>query len=207
DFRNTVIILTSNLGFDYDRQGQGLGFGKLSGDVDYERLKERMIVTARQVFKPELLNRFDDLIVFKQLSKEDLIKILDIELSKVRERLAVKSIALELSPSAVDFLITKGYDTALGARPLRRTIERFVEDCMAEELLRGVLTKGVIDVSVAESGDRLIFAMRGELPLAGSEKPAASEKTSVKPAVKKSSKRPASVKKRAAAPKKRSEKK
>jgi len=207
DFRNTVIILTSNLGFDYDRQGQGLGFGKLSGDLDYERLKERMIVTARQVFKPELLNRFDDLIVFKQLSKEDLVKILDIELSKVRERLAAKSIALELSSAAVDFLITKGYDTALGARPLRRTIERFVEDSMAEELLRGVLTKGVIDVSVAESGDRLIFAMGGELPLTGSKKLAASEKTGVKPAVKKSSKRPASSKKRAAAPKKRSEKK
>ncbi len=207
DFRNTVIILTSNLGFDYDRQGQGLGFSKGSGDVDYERLKERMIVAARQVFKPELLNRFDDLIVFRKLSKEDLVKILDIELSKVRERLSSKAITLELSVPAVDFLISKGYDTALGARPLRRTIETYVEDCLAEELLRGVLTQGVIDVGVADSGKSLTFTMRGELTLVDEKKSA-----DLKPAPPESggaavSKSRSAPKKRAAGSKKNGEKK
>jgi ATP-dependent Clp protease ATP-binding subunit ClpC len=165
DFRNTVIILTSNLGFDYDRQGQGMGFSKGSSSVDYERLKDRMIVSAKQIFKPELLNRFDDLIVFRKLEKSDVVKILDMELGKVRERLAVKDISMELSEAAVDFIVAKGYDPALGARPLRRTVERYIEDNIAENLLRGILTAGVIDVEVAESGADLVFRMRDELAL------------------------------------------
>ncbi len=171
DFRNTVVILTANLGFDFDKQGQGLGFAKDSGSVDYERLKDRMLLSAKQIFKPELLNRFDDLIVFRKLDKQDVITILDMELTKVRGRLAAKNISLELSEAAVDFLVSKGYDPSLGARPLRRTIERYVEDCVAEELLRGVLAAGVIDVEVAERGDALLFKMRGELPLAVEKKP------------------------------------
>ena len=205
DFRNTVIILTSNLGFDYDRQGQGLGFGKGgSSSVDYERLKDRMMISAKQVFKPELLNRFDDLIVFKKLDKEDVVKILDMELSKVRERLASKDITLELSEKAVDFLVYKGYDPALGARPLRRTVERFIEDPVAEELLRGVLTSGIIDVEVGIKGDRLSFKMRGELPLATDKKKTprkrkapAKRKTTTKATktAKKTTKKPAASKK------------
>jgi len=178
DFRNTVIILTSNLGFDYDRQGQGLGFTKSSGSVDYERLKDRMILSAKQVFKPELLNRFDDVIVFRKLEKEDVIRILDMELTKVRERLATKKIKLELTSAAVDFLVSKGFDPSLGARPLRRTVERHIEDGVAENLLRGILTEGVIEVEVAEQGDGLIFKMRDELALGGETKEPKPEKQS-----------------------------
>jgi ATP-dependent Clp protease ATP-binding subunit ClpC len=165
DFRNTVVILTSNLGFDTERQGQGLGFVRESMGEDYGRLRDRMVNAAKQVFKPELLNRFDDMIVFKKLDKADVVKILDLELSKVRQRLAAKAIQLELSEAATEFLVSKGFDPSLGARPLRRTVERYLEDTLAEELLRGVLSSGVIDVGVSEDRLALAFRMRGELPL------------------------------------------
>ena len=165
DFRNTVVILTSNLGFDTERQGQGMGFVRESAAEDYGRLRERMINAAKLVFKPELLNRFDDIIVFKKLEKADVVKILDIELAKVRQRLAAKSIQLELSAEATEFLVAKGFDPSLGARPLRRTVERCLEDPLAEELLRGVLSQGVIDVGVPADGLSLAFRMRGELAL------------------------------------------
>ncbi len=165
DFRNTVVILTSNLGFDYEKQGQGLGFARETETDEYDRLRDRMINTAKQVFKPELLNRFDDVIVFRKLAKADVVQILDIELAKVRQRLEAKSIRLELDDLATGFLVDKGFDAALGARPLRRAVERFLEDPLAEELLRGILTEGVIDVSLGEDKQGLVFRMRGELPL------------------------------------------
>ena len=139
DFRNTVIILTSNLGYDSSRQSGGLGFDQASGDANHERLKEQMIEEAKKVFKPEFLNRFDDLIVFRQLSREDVSKILDVELEKVRERMTEKGKKLKLNKSARELLIDKGFDTNLGARPLRRAVEKHLEDPLAEELLRGSL--------------------------------------------------------------------
>ena len=169
DFRNTVVILTSNLGFDTAKQGQGLGFAQESAQEDYDRLRNRMIDAAKRIFKPELMNRFDEIIVFRKLGKEDVVKILDIELAKLRERLAAKSITLEPDEAATEFLVNKGFDPALGARPLRRTVERYLEDRLAEELLRGVLTAGVIEVSVAADGEGLTFRMRDELPLRTSD--------------------------------------
>ena len=163
DFRNTVVILTSNLGFDTEKQG--LGFVRESATEDYGRLRDRMINAAKLVFKPELLNRFDDIIVFRKLDKTDVVKILELELGKVRQRLTAKSIQLELSDEATEFLVTKGFDASLGARPLRRTVERFLEDPLAEELLRGVLSGGAIDVGVSEDRLSLVFRMRGELAL------------------------------------------
>jgi ATP-dependent Clp protease ATP-binding subunit ClpC len=169
DFRNTVVILTSNLGFDTAKQGQGLGFAQESEQEDYDRLRNRMIDAAKRIFKPELMNRFDEIIVFRKLDKEDVVKILDIELAKLRERLAAKSITLEPDEAATEFLVNKGFDPALGARPLRRTVERYLEDRLAEELLRGVLTAGVIEVGVAADGEGLTFRMRDELPLRTSD--------------------------------------
>ncbi|MCL1920269.1 MAG: ATP-dependent Clp protease ATP-binding subunit [Kiritimatiellaeota bacterium] len=157
DFRNTVVILTSNLGIDSAKQGQGLGFGRATAAEDYDRLRDRMVNAAKQVFKPEFLNRFDDIIVFKKLDKSDVVSILDIELAKVRARLEGKGITLALDAAAADLLVSKGFDPALGARPLRRTIERMLEDPLAEEILRGDIASGEIAVTTAADNQSLVF--------------------------------------------------
>ena len=170
DFRNTIVILTSNLGFDYSRNA-GLGFaGGSSGTQDFEILKQRLMSQAKEIFKPELLNRFDDVIVFRQLDRADVAKILSIETSKVAERLAAKGVVLEIAPSAVDFLVGKGFDSALGARPLRRAVERYLEDPLAEKLLRD----GLAEKIVAEAqGDELVFNTAAPVSASAAEPAAA----------------------------------
>jgi ATP-dependent Clp protease ATP-binding subunit ClpC len=159
DFRNTVVILTSNLGFDFSKRSGGLGFGGTSQAADYEQLKTQMIEEAKKVFKPELLNRFDDIIVFRQLTREDIEQIIDIELVKVKARLSAKGKEVRLSKPARTFLVEHGFDPAMGARPLRRSIERYIEDPLAEEILRGSFEGGdVIDVVV--EGDTLKFRQK-----------------------------------------------
>jgi ATP-dependent Clp protease ATP-binding subunit ClpC len=162
DFRNTVVILTSNLGFDYAKQGKGLGFIRESVGDDYERLKAQLMNEAKQVFKPELLNRFDDVIVFRKLERDDVVRILEIELGRVRARLAAKGVTIELTPEASAFLVDKGFDAALGARPLRRAIERYLEDPLADEILKEVSTSGAVGVAVNEARDALTFSVRAE---------------------------------------------
>ena len=140
DFRNTIIICTANLGFDFAREGRSFGFGQAasSGD-DYEKLKSKLMDEAKKTFRPELLNRFDETVVFAKLGKEGAAKVLDLELSKVRDRLAEREVVLQLDQKATDFLVEKGYDDALGARPLKRVVQRYIEDPLAEMLLRGGL--------------------------------------------------------------------
>lgn len=153
DFKNTIVILTSNLGYDSKKKMGGLGFGDTASSAGYDQLKAQMLDESKRVFKPELLNRFDDIIVFRQLTRSDVTRILDIELAKVRERLVGKGKKLELSDSARDFLIDKGFDEALGARPLRRAIERYLENPLAEEILRGNLSDNdVVDVVRTDEG-------------------------------------------------------
>jgi ATP-dependent Clp protease ATP-binding subunit ClpC len=159
DFRNTIMILTSNLGYDTSKRGEGLGFHGSVTASDYEGLKQRMIDEAKRVFKPELLNRFDDVVVFRQLDRSDMVDILDIELKRVCERVAGKGKRLILGKPAREFLLDKGFDPSLGARPLRRTIERFIETPLAEEFLRG----GLEDTEVVEavvSGGRIEFRQK-----------------------------------------------
>ncbi len=161
DFRNTVIILTSNLGGKLATgKGAGLGFGNATKDGDYEKIKEQMIAAAKEVFKPEFLNRFDDIIVFRKLQKEDVVKILDIELAKVGQRLRAKGLKLTLSRKAKNFLIEKGFDESLGARPLKRAVEHHLENALAEELLRGQLD-GVEAMKVDVAEDRIVFQQLG----------------------------------------------
>ena len=156
DFRNTVIIMTSNVGATMVRKGPGLGFASGSEEENYDKLKNVMMDAAKESFKPELLNRIDEIIVFRKLGREDVVKILEYELNKVSSRLEGKDIILHLTDSAKDFLIEKGYDPAYGARPLRRAIEQHLEDPMAEELLRGnIMPSETIEV-VAEE-DKLVF--------------------------------------------------
>jgi len=155
DFRNTVVIMTSNIGADLIRKGSGLGFGEASVNADYDRLKSHMLEESKRAFKPELLNRIDDIIVFRQLTRVDVSQILDLEVAKVKERLATRKIELHLTLAAREFLIGKGFDPTYGARPLRRAVERYLEDPLAEEVLRGHLSTEGVEVTV--DGDRLKF--------------------------------------------------
>jgi ATP-dependent Clp protease ATP-binding subunit ClpC len=152
-FKNTIIILTSNLGAEFARKGGALGFGGGDESADYETLKERMVEEAKKIFKPELLNRIDDIIVFRPLSRDELVRILDLEIDKVRARLAAKKLELRLTPEAREFLIARGYDPQYGARPMRRAVEHYLEDALAENLLRGTLAEsGVVEARV-ENGE------------------------------------------------------
>ncbi|MFT5239186.1 MAG: ATP-dependent Clp protease ATP-binding subunit ClpC [Candidatus Promineifilaceae bacterium] len=159
DFRNTVVILTSNLGFDSVKKSGGLGFSGDSGDTNYDQLRAQMIDESKRVFKPEFLNRFDDIIVFRQLKRADVASILDIELAKVRNRLGARDKKLHLTKGAREFLVEKGHDESLGARPLRRAIEHFLEDALAEELLRGKFDDADI-IEVGVCGDELKFSAK-----------------------------------------------
>ncbi len=137
DFRNTVLILTTNIGAELIKNKAGFGFGKRTEDSNYGKMKELLHKEVERYFRPEFLNRLDDIIVFKSLTREDLQTIVDYELRKVRERLLEHGLKLELSDDAKEYLIDKGYNPDFGARPLRRAIEQDVEDVLSEEILRG----------------------------------------------------------------------
>ena len=158
DFRNTIIIMTSNVGADLVRKNMVMGFGVKTDEHSYDQMKEKMLGEAKRVFKPEFLNRLDDIIVFHSLTRDDLTKIVDIEVAKVLTRLKPRSITFRLTPEATAFLIEKGYDPAYGARPLRRAVERFLEDPMAEEILRGTIKNGDF-VVVGEKDKALTFTV------------------------------------------------
>lgn len=156
DFRNTIIICTANLGFDFAREGHSLGFVTQTSESSYGVLKEKLIDEAKKTFRPELLNRFDETVVFRKLEKKDLAGILDLEVVKLCERLKDVHISLSLDPKASDFLVEKGYDSALGARPLRRIVQEYLEDPLADMVLAGK-AKSRIRVRLDKSGDRLKF--------------------------------------------------
>lgn len=156
DFRNTVIIMTSNVGAELIKKQTSLGFGAPKLDESYETMREKILEETKRVFKPEFLNRIDDIIVFRTLSRQDLVRIVDLEVRKVVERIKARDIHVRLDQSAVDFLIEKGYAPDYGARPLRRAVERHLEDPMAEELLRGTIKPGSFVVVKASEG-KLVF--------------------------------------------------
>ena len=150
DFRNTILILTTNIGAELIRNKGGFGFGKRDEEATYEKMKDMLNKEVEKHFRPEFLNRLDEVIVFKSLTRDDLVTIVDYELRKVRERLGGEhNLKLELSDDAKEFLIDKGFNPDFGARPLRRAIEHHVEDPISEEILRGAYKdKGKIVVSV-----------------------------------------------------------
>ena len=174
DFRNTIIILTSNVGAQMIKKQTSLGFGvRTEPSEDYESMKAKILEESKAAFKPELLNRLDDLIVFHALKKEDIIKIVDLETRKLLERLKSKNINLVLDDSAKDFLVEKGYDSAYGARPMRRAVEKYVEDPMAEEILRQTF-KAEDKVIGKKDGDKIVFVVeevQEEKPKTKAKKP------------------------------------
>ena len=139
DFKNVVLIMTTNVGAKTVASGAGFGFTKKGDEeLSYNKMKEGLMHDVEAVFKPEFLGRLDDVIVFRSLTRDNLKHIVDIELSKVRERLGERGFALELTDAARELVIDKGSDTEYGARPLRRAVENYIEDPLSEELLRGV---------------------------------------------------------------------
>jgi ATP-dependent Clp protease ATP-binding subunit ClpC len=134
DFRNTVLIMTSNLGTQ-DLRKANLGFSKADEAISYEKMKEKVNDALKQHFRPEFLNRIDDTIVFHELSKAEVTQIVDLMIKRVTVQLEGQGLGLDLTPAAKKHLADKGYDPTLGARPLRRAIQRLVEDPLSERLL------------------------------------------------------------------------
>ena len=178
DFRNTIIIMTSNLGADLIRGQTEVGFGASQAILDTKKMQETIKKASQKHFKPEFLNRLDGLVIFKPLDKVELLKVIDLEMKKVQERLTRKHLLLTLDQSAKDFLVLKGYEPEFGARPIRRAIERYIEEPLSEWILRNPNKQGMLLCSV--KGEEVSFQEQEMLsdakaPLALAE-PAAPEK-------------------------------
>ncbi len=156
DFRNTILIMTSNIGAEIIKEGGQFGFGRRTAQANYEKMKDMLNKEVEKHFRPEFLNRLDDIIVFKPLTREDLTQIVDYEMRKVIERLAEHNLELELTGQAKEFLIEKGYNPDFGARPLRRAIEQYIEDPLSEKILAGEY-KGMDRIVVSVKDGKLLF--------------------------------------------------
>ena len=151
DFKNVVLIMTSNIGADLIKNSSGFGFGKKTAEANYEKMKEVLEKEVERHFRPEFLNRVDDTIVFKALTREDLRTIVNYELAKVFKRLTEHGLKLELTEQGKEFLIDKGYNPEFGARPLRRAIEHYIEDPLSEAILRSEFKgKNLIKIDVQD---------------------------------------------------------
>ena len=161
DFRNTIIIMTSNVGAQLLMRQTSMGFAAAGAGAfgDHEKMREKVLEEAKRVFKPEFLNRISDIVFFRPLAKTDLMRIVDIELVKFTKRLTERKIELTFSPEAKDLLIEKGYDEKMGARPLRRAVEHYLEDPFAESLLKGDIVEGQ-HLHVTRKGELLEFTLK-----------------------------------------------
>ena len=159
DFRNTILIMTSNVGADILQRNTSMGFGiESNAENEYEKIREKILDETKRVFKPEFLNRLNDLVIFKSLAREDMTEIVDLELRNVSTRLKERELTFEFSKECKDFLIDKGYDEKYGARPLRRAVEKYLEDSLAEAILSGEIKPGeVIKVTVDSEAKGLEF--------------------------------------------------
>jgi len=181
DFKNTVIIMTTNLGTRDIAKGLQMGF-QAGGDLstDYDRMKRKVGDELKQHFRPEFLNRVDDTVVFPQLTQDEIIQIVDLMLARLDSRLRDQDMALELTPKAKALLAVRGYDPVLGARPLRRTIQRDIEDVLSEKILYGEISSGeiiLVDTEGEGPAEKLTFAgsPKGEVPDAPVVEAAATE--------------------------------
>ena len=163
DFKNTVIIMTTNLGTRDISKSLGLGFANSDDEqTNYERMKGKVNDELKTHFRPEFLNRIDDVIVFHQLTKDQILQIVDLLMKNLDDRLQAKDMGIELTPTAKDLLAARGYDPLLGARPLRRTIQREIEDALSERILFGELKAGeIIVVDVEGEGAEAVFTFKG----------------------------------------------
>lgn len=165
DFRNTLLIMTSNVGVKPIELDQGLGFRAVKQDIDdprtYEAMKNKMMDEMKKLFRPEFLNRIDEVIVFHHLKKDEILRIADLYLRRVNEQAAALNLTIELSDEVKDMLVDKGYDPNLGARPLRRAVQRFIEDPLSEELLYGRFSAGDVVVATMDAEGAVVFKKKG----------------------------------------------
>jgi len=156
DFRNTIVIMTSNIGAETIRKTASLGFKSIKEEITYQEMKDKLLEEVKRTFKPEFLNRIDDIIVFRPLAREDLQRIVEIEIGYVINRLKEQRLSLEVSQEAKEFLIEKGFDPIFGARPLKRTIQRFLEDPLASEIIGKKFQEGAL-IKVIRKNEELVF--------------------------------------------------
>lgn len=161
DFKNTVVIMTSNIGTRELRDGKTVGFGAQEVDASHDNMSKTIMEELKKSFNPELLNRIDNTIVFQSLSRDNIREIIDILVQEIATRLAEKGISFKLNDSAIEFLVDKGYDPAYGARPLKRALQKYLEDPMSEAILRGQYA-GDLDMVVGAGNDKLIFDFNGQ---------------------------------------------
>jgi ATP-dependent Clp protease ATP-binding subunit ClpC len=160
DFRNTILILTTNAGAEAIKNEAQFGFQRPNDDASYESMKARVMDQIERVFRPEFLNRLDDVIIFRHLNKEDLKKVIDFELAKVRDRLRERGFEVVLTDEAKEFIIKSGSNLDYGARPLRRALEQRIEDPLSEELLRGAFEgKNTIVVDAVKDSDGKVLRL------------------------------------------------
>jgi len=158
DFRNTIIIMTSNVGTRDIKELSSFGFADSKPKDHYDKMKDTVEEAMRKLFNPEFLNRIDDTIVFRNLDKEDIMQIINIEIKDLYKNLEDNKMDLILDQSAKEFLVNKGFDEKFGARPLRRAIQKYIEDPLAEEILRGSFKEGTKIISKhVEGADDLVF--------------------------------------------------
>jgi ATP-dependent Clp protease ATP-binding subunit ClpC len=156
DFRNTVLIMTSNVGTKQLGEGKTVGFDAEGIDRSYDAIKRKITEELKKLFNPELLNRIDETIIFHQLDRSHIKEIIDILVVDIAKQLAEKGISFNLTDDAKEFLVEKGYDPAYGARPLKRALQRYLEDPLAEEILRGQYA-GDCNLTIGASSDSLTF--------------------------------------------------
>jgi ATP-dependent Clp protease ATP-binding subunit ClpC len=156
DFKNAIIIMTSNIGARDIKKATSFGFSATSEENSYESMKEKIMENVKKIFNPEFLNRIDDMIIFKMLAKKSMLKIVDIVLKEILEKVSDRKLNVSLSPGAKEFIIKKGFDPVYGARPLRRAIQKYIEDPIAEEILKGKFPDGSY-IKVKIKNDKLYF--------------------------------------------------
>jgi len=165
DFKNTVVIMTSNVGARDLTKTKSLGFTQGDEKQNWERRADKVRDELKNVFNPEFLNRLDDVIVFHPLNREHISQIVSVLLKDVRKRLSEEELTLKLTDQATDFLVKHGYDEQYGARPLKRAIQKFIEDPLSEKILMGEFSKGdEIEVDVSADGERLDFRVLTSTP-------------------------------------------
>jgi len=166
NFKNTVIIMTSNVGSSAIKDGGAIGFSVTARDGKNDGVKNRLLTSLRQTFRPEFLNRVDDIIVFNPLQKEHLTTIIDIQLRRLVATINERGLHIEITPAAKEILLAEGYDPAYGARPMRRAIQRLIQDPLSLKLLEGVYQTGdTVLVDASEEPGKLSFGRRAAEPI------------------------------------------